>query len=101
MVAEMRAEASDTREEKEKQDEQEGNVSLMEKPSISQIREAINSLFNFASITGNKEMQHIAINASKTAEMELTQTAKQSYTTNILCELIFSKHVCFSNICVV
>ena len=42
----------------------------------SQIHEALNSLLNFALITGNQEMQHIAIKASKTAEMELTWTAQ-------------------------
>ena len=32
-------------------------------------------------ITGNKEMQHIVIKASKTAEVELTSTAQQGFIT--------------------
>ena len=43
----------------------------MGKVSASQIREALNALFNFALTTSNKEMQNIVIKASKTAEMEL------------------------------
>ena len=78
----MRTDESDSKEEEEKEDEQEADVSVLEKPSVSQIREVLNSLFNFALITGNEEMQHIAIKASKTAEMKLTQTAQQSYITS-------------------
>ena len=38
----------------------------MEKPNALQILEALNSLFNFALMTGNKEMQHIAIKELRT-----------------------------------
>ena len=82
----LRADESDTKEEEEKEDEQEADVSLMEKQSASQIREPVNSLFNFALITGNVEMQHVAsycsIKASKTAEMDLTQITQRNYTTS-------------------
>ena len=82
----LRADESDTKEEEEKEDEQEADVSLMGKQSASQIREPVNSLFNFALITGNVEMQHVpsycSIKASKTAEMDLTQITQRSYTTS-------------------
>ena len=78
IVAEMRAYESDTKEEEEKEDKQETEVSLMEKPSASQIPEALDLLFNFVLITGNKEMQHIVIKASMVAKMELTRKAHQS-----------------------
>ena len=71
----MRANESDTKEEEEKKrnrKQEPGDVSYMEKPSVLQIREALNSLFNFALITGNKEIKHIAIKTSKTAEKKLT-----------------------------
>ena len=62
----------------------------MEKPCVSQVREALNPSVNFALIT---EMQHIAIKASRTVEMELTQTVKQSYITS------YFVSVNFLNIC--
>ena len=51
---------------------------LMEKLSASQIREALKLLPDFALNTDNEEIQHIAIKASKTAELELTRTTQQS-----------------------
>ena len=43
IVEEMRIDESDTKVEEEKEDEQEADVSLMEKTNASQIREAFNS----------------------------------------------------------
>lgn len=57
----MRTDESDSKEEEEKEDEQEADVSVLEKPSVSQIREVLNSLFNFTLIAGYEEMQHISI----------------------------------------
>lgn len=79
IVAELQADESDTREEGEKKDEQEDDMSLMEKSSTPQIRKTLDSLFNFTFVTGNKEMQHIAIKTFRTDEMELIRTAQQSY----------------------
>ena len=56
---------------------------LKEKPSASQIRETLNSLFNFTLIAGYEETQHIAIKTFKTAEIKLTRTAEQSLITSI------------------
>ena len=47
----------------------------MKKQSAWQIHEALNLSFNFALITTNEEMQHIAIKESNMTEMELTWTA--------------------------
>ena len=47
--------------EEEKEGGQEAGMLLKEKPSASQIRETLNSLFNFTLIAGYEEMQHIAI----------------------------------------
>ena len=58
IVAEMRANKSDTKEEEEKELKQNAHVSLMEKPCVSQVREALNPSFKFVLIT---EIQHIAI----------------------------------------
>ena len=55
-VAEIRADDWYTKEEEEKEEGQEAEVSLMGKVSASQIREALNALFNFALTTSNKEM---------------------------------------------
>lgn len=55
-VAEIRADDWYTKQEEEKEDGQEAEVSLMGKASASQIREALNALFNFALTTSNKEM---------------------------------------------
>ena len=87
IVAEMQADESDTRE-GEKEDEQEDDMSLMEKSSTPQIRKTLDSLFNFTLVTGNKEMQHIAIKIFRTDEMELIRTAQQSYIA-YLCKLMF------------
>lgn len=76
IVTEMKADESDTKSEEEKEDKQEPDVSLMKKPSASKMCEALNSLFNFALIKGNKDMQHIAIKPTKKAEMELRGTAQ-------------------------
>ena len=51
----VRADESDKKEKEEREEKQEVDVSFMEISSASQIREALNSLFNFALITGNKE----------------------------------------------
>ena len=58
IVAEMRANKSDTKEEEEKELKQNAHVSLMENPCVSQVREALNPSFKFVLIT---EIQHIAI----------------------------------------
>ena len=76
IVTEMQADESDTKDEEEKEDKQEPDVLLKKKPSASKIRDALNSLFNFALIKGNKEMRHIAIKPTKKAEMELSGTAQ-------------------------
>lgn len=75
IVAEMQADESDTRE-GEKEDEQEDDMSLMEKSSTPQICKTLDSLFNFTLVTGNKGMQHIAIKTFRTDEMELICTAQ-------------------------
>ena len=54
IVAEMRADESDTKEGEESEHGQETDVSLMRKPSASQICEALNLLFNFSLITGKR-----------------------------------------------
>ena len=56
IVAEMGADEWYTKKEKEEEDGQEAEVSLMEKMSASPIREALNALFNFALTTSNKKM---------------------------------------------
>ena len=66
IVAELRADDSDVKEEEVKEKEQEADLLLMEKPSVSQIREVLNLLSDFALITGNEEMLHILIKASNT-----------------------------------
>ena len=74
-------------------------MSVIEILGASQIHEVLNSLFNFALITSNEEMQHIAIKASETVEMKLIQH-NRAISLLILCELMFCLHVCLCNMCV-
>ena len=64
IVAELPADDSDVMEEEVKENEQEADLLLMEKPSVSQIREVLNLLSDFALITGNEGMLDILIKAS-------------------------------------
>ena len=64
IVAELPADDSDVMEEEVKENEQEAELLLMEKPSVSQIHEVINLLSDFALITGNEEMLNILKKAS-------------------------------------
>ena len=76
-VAEMLADESHTKDKEKKEDEQKTDVLLMEKANASKILEVLNSLFNFALITCNEEMQHIR--TFKTTEIAPTQIAQQPY----------------------
>ena len=64
IVAELPADNSDVMEEEVKENEQEAELLLMEKPSVSQIHEVINLLSDFVLITGNEEMLNILKKAS-------------------------------------
>ena len=76
-VAEIMADESHTKDKEKKEDEQKTDVLLIEKANASKILEVLNSLFNFALITFNEEMQHIR--TFKTTEIAPTQIAQQPY----------------------
>ena len=76
-VAEMLADESHTKDKEKKEDEEKTDVLLMEKANASKILEVLNSLFNFALITCNEEMQHIR--TFQTTEIAPTQIAQQPY----------------------